>query len=193
MIRRLSTAALSLLLLTACPRPHATAPDRAAPLSIDERPTRSLPLPEHLANLAPVLTALHNRERALVRAPPLAWDPRLAAAAAAYGPALARHGRLVHAVPTARPGQGENLWMGSFDKYGLTAMFEAWAREKRFFRPGAIPTISSTGKFADVGHYSQIIWRGTQRVGCAVHRTAAWDYLICRYAPAGNVMGRRVP
>ncbi len=126
-------------------------------------------------------------------APPLAWDSALAAAAAAYGTALARGSGLVHSPPSARPGQGENLWMGTRNRYSLDSMFEGWAREKRIFRPGTFPAVSRTGRWADVAHYTQIIWRGTVRVGCAVHRTGEWDYLICRYAPAGNVNGQRVP
>ena len=29
-------------------------------------------------------------------------------------------------------------------------------------------------------------------VGCALHTEGGWDYLICRYAPAGNVVGQPV-
>ena len=58
------------------------------------------------------LLAVHNIERARVNAPPLRWDPQLAAAAASYGPVLARMGRLEHSPRASRPGQRENLWMG---------------------------------------------------------------------------------
>ena len=150
-------------------------------------------LPQHLARLPQTLLDLHNRERRLVGAPPLIWDARLAAAAAAYGPALAAGRGLIHSPPAARPGQGENLWMGTRNRYSLESMFEGWAREKRLLRPGSFPNVSRTGRWADVAHYTQIVWRGTSRVGCAVHRAPEWDYLICRYAPAGNVIGQRLP
>ena len=42
------------------------------------------------------ILAAHNSARADVGAPPLQWDPALAVAAASYGPALSRAGRLVH-------------------------------------------------------------------------------------------------
>jgi Cysteine-rich secretory protein family len=150
-------------------------------------------LPEHLAAIDRILTDLHNRERVQVGAPPLAWDPRLAAAAAAYGPTLAARGTLVHSPLATRPDQGENLWKGTHGHYSLASMFEAWAGEKWVFRPGTFPWVGPTGRLDDVGHYTQIIWRRTTHVGCAVHQTPAWDYLICRYAPAGNVIGQRVP
>lgn len=150
-------------------------------------------LPEHLASLRRILLDLHNRERAEVGARPLLWDPALADAAAAYGPALASGGKLVHAPPELRRGQGENLWMGTRNRYSLESMFGGWAREKRHFRPGVFPRVTKTRDWRDVAHYTQVIWRGTERVGCAVHRKGEWDYLICRYSPAGNVNGWPVP
>lgn len=148
--------------------------------------------PQNLGNLQGRLLALHNRERAMVGVPPLAWDARLAADAAGYGPSLAARGRLAHSSQQTRPGQGENLWMGTRGAYGLEEMAGGWAAEKRLFRPDIFPDVSASGNWSDVGHYTQMVWRGTTRVGCAIHRASAWDYLICRYAPSGNVVGQRV-
>src|SRR5688572_2461593 len=66
-------------------------------------------------NVTARLLALHNAARAEVGAPPLQWDPQLAASAASYGPALARIGRLVHSPREVRPGQRENLAMAWTD------------------------------------------------------------------------------
>lgn len=148
---------------------------------------------QDLSNFGPLLVAAHDRERAAMGAPPLAWDDGLAARAAAYGPALARRGRLAHSPPESRPGEGENLWMGTEGAYALEEMFASWAAEKRLFTPGIFPEVSTSGHWNDVAHYSQIIWPETRRIGCALHKAARWDYLICRYAPGGNVVGGRVP
>ncbi len=83
--------------------------------------------------------------------------------------------------------------MGTRNRYSLPSMFDGWAREKRLFRAGVFPGVSRTGRWSDVAHYTQIVWRGTARVGCAVHRVAEWDYLICRYTPPGNVRGQKIP
>jgi hypothetical protein len=83
--------------------------------------------------------------------------------------------------------------MGTAGAYRLEEMFGAWAEEKRLLRAGAFPNVSTSGRWQHVAHYTQIIWRSTARVGCAVHRDGRWDYLICRYSPAGNVFGQRVP
>ena len=139
------------------------------------------------------LLAVHNRERIATGARPLVWDARLAAAAAAYGPALERLGKLAHSPANMRYGQGENLWMGTRDAYELEEMAEGWAAEKSLFRPGFFPAVSRSGNWTDVGHYTQMIWKGTIRVGCAVHKARKWDFLICRYSPPGNVVGQRVP
>lgn len=148
---------------------------------------------QDLSRLEPRLLAIHNRERAATGARPLVWDSGLAAAAASYGPALERLGRLAHSPAQERRGQGENLWMGTRDAYALDEMAEGWAAEKSLLRPGAFPQVSRSGNWSDVGHYTQMIWKGTTRVGCAVHKARKWDFLICRYSPQGNVVGQRVP
>ncbi len=148
---------------------------------------------QDLTNFRGDILALHNRERAAVGARPLMWDARLSAAAATYGPQLAALGRLAHSAPASRPGQGENLWMGTREAYRLDEMVGGWAGEKRLFRPGTFPSVSSSWAWSDVGHYTQMIWADTTHVGCAIHQSAQWDFLICRYAPPGNVIGERVP
>lgn len=144
-------------------------------------------------DLAARLLAAHNRERAVVRVPPLRWDPALAQAAAGHAPRLAALGRLEHSPRNTRPGQSENLWMGSAGAYSPEQMVGNWAREKARFRPGVFPNVSSTGDWMDVSHYTQMIWPTTTSVGCALHRGGRVDYLVCRYAPRGNQDGRRVP
>lgn len=138
------------------------------------------------------LLAAHNVERARVGVAPLQWDAALAGSAASYGPALASIGRLQHSPRASRPGQRENLWMGPRGAFSPEQMIGGWISERAYFRPGMFPYVSRTGNWADVAHYTQLVWRGTTRVGCALHSTERWDYLICRYSPPGNVDGRRV-
>jgi hypothetical protein len=147
-----------------------------------------------LSNLSARLIAFHNRERAAVGAPALAWDRGLAEGAAAYARELGGRGKLAHASREARGGAGENLWMGTRGGYSVEDMAGSWAAEKAWFRAGLFPDVTTKSRrWDEVAHYTQMIWRATQRVGCAVHRAREWDYLVCRYAPAGNVVGQRVP
>jgi uncharacterized protein YkwD len=149
--------------------------------------------PQDLSRIEARLLTIHNRARSAAGAPPVIWDERLAAAAAAYGPSLQRLGKLAHSPPATRPGQGENLWMGTHGAYSVEEMAGGWVAEKSLFRSGVFPDVSRSGHWSDVAHYTQMIWKGSSRVGCALHRSRAWDFLICRYSPPGNVIGQRVP
>ena len=145
-----------------------------------------------MANHYARLLAAHNMERARLGVAPLVWDPALAASAASYGPALARMGRLQHSPKAIRPGQRENLWMGTRGAFSPEQMVGTWVAEKRWYSGGVFPNVSRTGRWHDVAHYTTLVWRSTTRVGCAIHSTPQYDYLICRYSPPGNIDGRRV-
>ena len=145
------------------------------------------------SGIAARILAVHNRERAEVGAPPLAWDPMLATAAASYGPSLAALGRLAHSPRETRPGQRENLAMGSGSHFGVEELVGLWVEEKVHFQPGMFPNVSRTGMWQDVAHYTQMIWKSTTNVGCAVYVAQGRNYLICRYTPPGNADGRPVP
>jgi hypothetical protein len=138
------------------------------------------------------IIAAHNAERARAGVPPLAWDDALGNAAASYATQMAMTGRFAHSDRAARPGTGENLWMGTHGVFSVEAMVGGWSSEKRFFTRGIFPNVSRTGDWEDVGHYTQMIWPQTTRVGCALASTARIDYLVCRYAYKGNVDGRPV-
>lgn len=142
------------------------------------------------ASLSKRLLGVHNRYRAEFGATPLQWNPALAASACAYGPQLARLGKLEHSPRQGRPGQSENLWMGSRGRYKLEAMVEYWADERLDFRPGIFPNVSVTPNWLDVSHYTTMIWPQTTHVGCHLEQTRSHDMLICRYSPKGNQDGR---
>jgi hypothetical protein len=139
------------------------------------------------------ILAAHNAERVRAGVPPLAWDAALGLGAAAYAQQMAFSGSFQHSNRQARRGIGENLWMGTRGAFSLETMVGGWAAERRHFVPGIFPNVSNSGNWEDVGHYTQMIWPATTRVGCALASTPRIDYLVCRYATAGNIDGRRVP
>lgn len=134
----------------------------------------------------------HNTARDEVNVPRLEWSQRLAGEAQAWAEELARRGRMEHSTQIARRNAGENLWMGYAGYYGPEVMIGAFVDEKRLFRPGNFPHVSTTGRWNDVGHYTQVVWRETREVGCAVARGEENDFLVCRYWPAGNTWDRPV-
>ena len=179
----------SILMAMAVP---AVAGDRTLPR---ERPTAPQGITLKREQLDPVSRRLldaHNRARAEVGAMPLEWDPVLAASAASYGPRLAAIGRLVHSPREGRPGQRENLAMDITGRATPEALVQMWVDEKRLLRPGLFPNVSATGRWEDVAHYTQMVWKSTTRVGCAIHDDGRWNYLICRYSPPGNKDGQPV-
>jgi hypothetical protein len=174
---------LTLIVLAGC----AAAP----PQRFIERRTDMAPAPRGAVLLREAMTRGHNAARADVGVAPLVWDDRLAGDAAAYAATLAREHRFEHAVQPHGPGrEGENLWMGTRGAYRYDEMVGGWVDERRYYRAAPTPDFSSTGRWGDVAHYTQIVWRGTTAVGCAVASDAESDYLVCRYSPPGNVVGQ---
>jgi uncharacterized protein YkwD len=139
------------------------------------------------------ILAAHNALRAQAGVAPLTWDAELGNEAAAYAMQLALTNSFQHSDRNARHGTGENLWMGTHGAYNYEAMVRGWASEQRYFTPGIFPNVSRSGNWEDVGHYTQMVWPTTTRVGCAVASNSRADYLVCRYSPAGNIDGRPVP
>ena len=176
-----------LSLLTACSSGIEAGPER-----ITEPRAFEGAAPRGAVLLRQAMEAGHRTARAEAGLAPLAWDPALARDAKVYADTLAATGRFEHsAQPRGVPEQGENLWTGTRGAYRYDEMVGHWVAEKRDYVPGVLPAVSRTGKFGDVAHYTQIMWRTTQRFGCAEASNARDDFVVCRYVPAGNVAGQR--
>ena len=157
---------------------------------VEERPF-SGPAPRGADLLKQAMTTMHNAARASVRQAPLAWDDGLAADAAAYAREMARTGRFEHSKqPRGNPNQGENLWTGTRGAYRYDEMAQHWIDERRVYVNRPSPNFSRTGDYRDAGHYAQIVWSRTTRFGCAMASGPRDDFLVCRYVPAGNVVGK---
>jgi Cysteine-rich secretory protein family/LysM domain len=132
----------------------------------------------------------HNSYRSQVGVPALTWSDALASQAQDWANQLSANGAFQH---SGTPGQGENLWMGTSHRFSFTQMVESWGNEKQHFVPGTFPNVSNTGNWADVGHYTQMVWRNTTQVGCAVVDGGDGNArLVCRYVSQGNVIGQSV-
>lgn len=141
--------------------------------------------------LAARILDTHNAERERLELPRLTWNPHLEREAAEWAHSLGRRGVLQHADGSTRKGTGENLWMGTAGAWDVETMVGTFLDERKHYRHGAFPDVSRTGNWADVGHYTQIVWRDTREVGCAMVTARGNDVLVCRYYPAGNVWGAR--
>jgi uncharacterized protein YkwD len=124
------------------------------------------------------MLALHNAKRRAHCAPDLTWSSELAAAAQAW----ADRCELAHAPRAVNPNQGENLARGAGSLGTAAFLFGGWYDEVRQYNFGA------PGHQKGTGHFTQIIWRGTRQVGCAVANCNGRNLWACRYAPAGNIV-----
>jgi cysteine-rich secretory family protein len=152
--------------------------------------TDKTPRPRNPLLLQTTMMTAHNEARRQYGAPSLQWDEALARDAAVYAAQLARANRFEHDRQSGRRvHQGENLWMGTRGAYSYGEMIGLLVDERKYFRPGRFPDVSRSGHWSHVAHYTQIIWPTSQRVGCATASNRSNDYLVCRYLPAGNVVG----
>lgn len=134
----------------------------------------------------------HNCARARYNSGPLQWDWELAADAQVHADRCGFwHSSEIGKLPQ---GQGENLSIntGSVNTSG-------WIDEE-----GAYDCKTGNCRSAPCGHWTQMIWNDTERVGCAIQRCAngtvdpqgnpvGWmgaELLVCRYSPPGNYKGQ---
>ena len=132
----------------------------------------------------------HNDARAEVGVGAMTLDDDLNRQALEYAQELASTGRFQHSASNQRQGQGENLWAGTANAFTFEDMGGAWIDEKRYYIHDRFPYVSNTGRWQDVGHYTQIIWRDSTRLGCGLATGGGRDVLVCRYAPQGNIVGQ---
>ncbi|QKG72742.1 SCP-like extracellular [Erythrobacter mangrovi] len=169
--------------------PFLSAVGMACATSVAMAASGSAPLAPANPQLARRILATHNAERERLHLPALRWNGKLEREAAQWAQSLSQRGVVQHDSDGARNGTGENLWMGTAGYWMVEDIVEMFIAEKANFHSGTFPHISRTGNWADVGHYSQVVWRDTREVGCALVTGRGNDVLVCRYWPAGNVWG----
>lgn len=147
-------------------------------------------LPEE--TIAERLLAAHNAERARLGIKPLVWSAKLAAHAKKWSQSLAVSDMMEHSAAAADGSEGENLWFGTKDDYTPEEMVGHFIDEKAMFKRGLFPDVTTTSRWEDVGHYTQLIWKDTREVGCAITSNQRRDVLVCRYTPMGNIVGQKV-
>jgi hypothetical protein len=143
------------------------------------------------------ITAAHNRVRARVGVPPLVWNARLAEVAQRWASACvdrtAPRGMIDHSTGEselfAGP-LGENLHATTAPAVDPVGAVDGWAAEAADYDLARDTCRSG----AMCGHYTQVVWRTTREVGCAVATCPRLRYrtaLVCNYFPAGNWEGQR--
>jgi hypothetical protein len=154
--------------------------------------------------IAELVTA-HNQARSgplnptpMPALPPVTWDPVLADSAYGYlarciatasPPALVDHNADRSTDYQALGGSGyvgENIFASS-GSATPTAAVASWMAEASQYD-------YNTSPIGTAGHYTQVVWRASVRIGCAIvdcpnvtfHHT-----VLCDYAPGGNIQGQK--
>ncbi|CAN6544259.1 unnamed protein product [Malus baccata var. baccata] len=124
----------------------------------------------------------HNDARAAVDVGPLTWDDEVAGCAQNYANQHVGDCNLVHSDGP----YGENLAMSTGDMSG-TAAVDMWVAEKADYSYES--NSCADGKVC--GHYTQVVWRNSARVGCAkVSCSSGGTFIGCNYDPPGNYVGQ---
>ncbi|XP_022143879.1 pathogenesis-related protein 1A [Momordica charantia] len=121
----------------------------------------------------------HNKVRTKVTHPPFGWDKKLARYARRWGMKRCGDCKMIHSYGP----YGENLFWGALDHWTPTEVVESWASEVQFY--DAQNNACSEGQMC--GHYTQIIWKDSAKIGCArVQCQSGGLLIICEYDPPGN-------
>lgn len=134
------------------------------------------------------ITAAHNKARAELGLPALVWTPALAQYAQAWANKLQQRGcDLQHRPSRGADAQkyGENLYWSSGMKSTPNGVVGEWVAERKDFD---IKTNRCRGV---CGHYTQVVWRKSTRVGCAMATCGEAEVWVCNYDPPGNYVGER--
>jgi len=124
-----------------------------------------------------------NQYRAEHNAPALTWDDSLAN----EGQTWANKCDFKHSTM----GNGENLYAGTGSFNGASAV-TSWYDEINSYN------FNNPGFSGSTGHFTQLVWKSTTKVGCGLKLCSYLDsagfnnaeFLVCEYSPPGNYQGQ---
>jgi len=146
------------------------------------RPSAGGPASSKSSEFVREMLVAHNNARKRVGLPALAWSSVLAAQAQQWADTLLTRHQLFHR-PESK--YGENLFEINGARSTPAEVVGEWTSESRNYN---YRTNTCRGV---CGHYTQIIWRQTREVGCAMAGDSNREVWVCNYNPPGNWAGQR--
>ncbi|XP_031481784.1 pathogenesis-related protein PRB1-3-like [Nymphaea colorata] len=138
----------------------------------------------HAQNSPQDFLAPHNAARAEVGVGPMSWDDEVAAYAEGYANQRVGDCNLEHSGGR----YGENIFQGSGSGWTAADAVSDWVNEKTNYDYDTNTCASEQM----CGHYTQMVWRKSVRLGCArVECDNGGTFITCNYYPPGNVQGQR--
>ncbi|XP_074868773.1 glioma pathogenesis-related protein 1-like [Carettochelys insculpta] len=137
----------------------------------------------------------HNKHRSAVQPTAanmryMTWDAALARTARAWAKrCLFEHSPYLKEKFMSHPHYehvGENIWTGHYSLFGVAEAIKRWKDEVQHY------TFQTNECTEICGHYTQVVWDTSHKVGCAVvfcrvvagMKDAA--HFVCNYVPGGN-------
>ncbi|XP_048138462.1 pathogenesis-related protein 1A-like [Rhodamnia argentea] len=163
--------------------PNATSHGGAGIIGQTPDPSRN-PRPQDAKPGIPICSAsefvqAHNKVRLGLGQPPMRWDKNLAKYSRRFASRRAADCKMIHSYGP----YGENIFWGAQAAWSPSQIVDSWVSENQFY--DATRNTCAQGQMC--GHYTQVVWRDSTRVGCAwVSCLNGGMYAICSYDPPGN-------
>lgn len=139
---------------------------------------------------------IHNAYRQEVGVPGLVWDDSLAEYAREWANQLKKKHNcwMTHRPRYGKYKQkyGENIFILRGGEPEIEEVMKSWGSEKKDYNGEPLGQVKSSNP---TGHYTQIIWSRTKRLGCARIKCSKDEDVrciwVCNYDPPGNYRGQR--
>lgn len=124
----------------------------------------------------------HNECRRKHNVPPATWSKTLAANAQKWANQVAKKGRLEHAHPNQRKGEGENIACAGGQPLDGRKATMMWYDEIKDYDFTSKPTYNP-----NCGHFTQVVWASSTEIGAGIATSKkGMHFVVARYSPGGN-------
>lgn len=148
-------------------------------------PVTPPPLPGKEPGNMAGMTEAHNVYRRALKIPDLVWDDQIAAYAQEWANNLkSKNCSMTHRTSNK---YGENLAWSSGWKMGSSDVVKMWYDEVKDYNYST----NSCKSGAVCGHYTQVVWKNSLRLGCAMASCNNSEIWVCNYDPPGNYVGQK--
>ncbi|PWN52860.1 PR-1-like protein, partial [Violaceomyces palustris] len=130
----------------------------------------------------------HNTYRSKHKVGSLSWDATIAATAQTQADSC------VYGHPSNLK-TGQNIFAGTGTSWTSKDASDSWYNEVTSY------DFSNPGFSSSTGHFTQMVWKGTTKLGCAISTSCTGSqlgfggigskssYIVCNYMSPGNVQG----
>jgi uncharacterized protein YkwD len=150
-----------------------------------------------LNTLRSIALSQHNTYRRIHRSPDMTLDNGLNNTAQSWAEYLAANAVFEHSSRSQRNNAGENLYVSYTTAPSISADTLGKEAVTNWYNEVSDYNYANPGFSGKTGHFTQVVWKGSTQLGCGAAQGRATlngtnfnaFYVVCHYAPAGNMMG----